>query len=247
MDHADANGPTESEWFYELDGRTHGPLSRAALDDLLERCGETAVEVRVRKGPEGPWLPYRGHAAVPTQESGAAPCDPSASDPAAFRGTIPAKRNPGHSPPSRRWPGIRGRKGIRVWKPKHPEIVAAIALWSLTNLVLLFFWPQPHGPERRAMLALQEIQTKINELVTKPGSDSEWNEFTEHSKGTLAPIVRDLQQAKTSEPVQLLLLSCRDIVPKLGGRAGQGRQRSQWRLQRCLERANMILAGLDTN
>ncbi len=35
-----------------LDGRIHGPLSRADLEELLNRSGETACDARVRKGPE---------------------------------------------------------------------------------------------------------------------------------------------------------------------------------------------------
>jgi len=47
------------EWYYEVDGRPHGPLAWSDLEDLLGRSGETAVDVRIRKGPQGEWTAFR--------------------------------------------------------------------------------------------------------------------------------------------------------------------------------------------
>jgi hypothetical protein len=38
------------EWYYELDGRVHGPMMRSALEELLGSSGETVADVRIRKG-----------------------------------------------------------------------------------------------------------------------------------------------------------------------------------------------------
>ncbi len=61
----DAPIPPGEEWFYELDGRVHGPLSRADLDELLNGSGETALQVRVRHRTDGPWRPFRTASVAP--------------------------------------------------------------------------------------------------------------------------------------------------------------------------------------
>jgi hypothetical protein len=246
MDHEDRCPSGEDEWFYEIGGRSHGPLRWAAVEDLLSRCGETALDARIRKGASGTWIPYRPTSQTQAQERETLPSNASASAPV---GVSPAAR--GRSP--RQWPARR--RWFRLPMPERTSpvnlmqvaIIAAILVWLTSNCVLLFFWPQPHAVERRAVLALERIQAEMNELTRKPPSDTEWNEFCERSKSTLAPVVRDLKTAESSEPVQLLLLACRDFVPKFCSLPARERQNYNWRLQRSLQQADMVLSGLDTN
>ena len=69
MDHAERKGSLPDQWYYELGGRVHGPVSRTILEDLLERSGDTALDVRIRLGIDGPWTRYRDNVAEALQES----------------------------------------------------------------------------------------------------------------------------------------------------------------------------------
>ena len=51
--------PAGEEWYYELDGRAHGPMRWSDLEEMLSRAGETASQVRVRKGADGLWSAFR--------------------------------------------------------------------------------------------------------------------------------------------------------------------------------------------
>ena len=234
MDHADPQPSPRNEWYYELGGRTHGPVSRNVLEDLLSRSGDTAVNVRIRQGADGTWTSYRG-AGVDIVVNPPPPGEAATPPPAAF----PRLTATGHQTGGAR----RALSGLL----RHVPVIAAIGLWVLANVVLLFFWPQPHGAERRAVLALEEIETKMNDLRRTRASDGDWSELSQRSKATLAPIVKDLQKAPRSEPVQLLLVACRDMVPKLCGPQTPQRQNDQWRLRRCIQRAELVLSGLDTD
>ena len=51
--------PLRNDWYYELDGRTHGPLGEAELHELLGRSGETALDVRHPRGSGRRVDPFR--------------------------------------------------------------------------------------------------------------------------------------------------------------------------------------------
>jgi hypothetical protein len=38
-------------WYYRLDGREHGPMSLAVLEELVASSGEIVTDVEVREGP----------------------------------------------------------------------------------------------------------------------------------------------------------------------------------------------------
>ena len=60
----------QDEWHYQLDRRTHGPFPLRALLELVGASGDTASDVLVRRGNDGPWTPF--HSLAGTSRSGPA-------------------------------------------------------------------------------------------------------------------------------------------------------------------------------
>jgi hypothetical protein len=224
--------PPGEEWYYELDGRTHGPLSRSDLEDLLSRSGETASLVRVRRGADGPWTPYRS-AAAPT---------PSASSIFQSDSTQP---NWGGPVSQRSASAVRARGPGGFWGA-HWEIVATLGGWVALNALFILFWPQSHSRERTYLTTLREIEAEVQALRAKPASDAEWREFGDRTRATLAPIVADLKKsASASEPIQQQLFwSARDIVPHTFGPRTKERDEQDKRLKQYLDTAERELGRM---
>ena len=214
--------PPGEEWYYEVDGRAHGPLSKAELDELLNGAGETASDVRVRQGTHGIWSAFQ-------------PASPTAN--------YQVHPSPATSPHDELGPqsSVARFQGRSVTGPSRHrwDIGVAFAGLILFNALFLTFWPEPYSRERRYLQALQTITTEAQAMRTKPASDAEWREFSERSKVTLAPIVSDLRKtASSSEPVrQRLLWSARDLIPRTLGPATKERDELEHRLKQYLESA----------
>jgi hypothetical protein len=225
----DAPIPAGQEWYYELDGRSHGPISWADLEELLNRSGETALEVRVRQGADGPWTQFRS-------QSGAA----GAARPGSTWEThLPAGES---VPPSGSRSPVAG-KDVRGLLRTYWDIAAALGVWILLNVSYLSFWPEPHSSERRYLQTLRAIETEVTQLRSKPTSDAEWHELSQRTKATLAPMVSDLKKsASSSEPLkQQLLWSARDLVPRTIGPRTKERDEEERRLKHYLDGAQREL------
>jgi hypothetical protein len=225
--------PPGEEWYYELDGRTHGPLSRGDLEELLSRCGETASDIRVRQGKDGAWSPFRPGG---QRSSSSAPTAP----------TAPAIA-PTRSPPSHRPAFPKSASGLGTLYSRHRDILAAVGAWILLNVVLLIFgllW-QPSSRERRYLQTLLEIEAEVQDLRAKPTSDAEWKEFRDKARAALDPIVSDLKKsANPTEPArQQLLWSARDLVPHTLGPRSRERDEYDRRLKQYLDTAQHELEG----
>jgi hypothetical protein len=226
--------PPGEEWYYEIDGRSHGPLSRTDLEELLSRSGETAAEVRIRQGADGPWTPFR---------SGS----PTANTPR-WQGSTSELGGPSADgagqPGPQRSVAQAGRSGFHGFLHGHWDIVAAVGVWILLNVLFLLFWPQPYARERRYLAMLQGIVAEADQLRAKPASDREWQELGLRTQQTLAPIVRDLEKsANSSELVRQQLLWCaRDLVPRIIGPQSKERNAQERRLKKYLESVASALA-----
>jgi hypothetical protein len=229
----DATIPPGEEWYYEIDGRAHGPLSRTDLEELLNRGGETASEIRVRQGTDGPWSPFSS--ASPA--AGATRLPESTLEPGRRRPESIAKVS-AHRPTSQ-----VATSGLRSLLHRHWDIGAAIGAWILLNGSLLLFWPQSYARERRYLQTLQAINADVQDLRAKPASDEEWHQFAERTRQTLAPIVTDLKKsASSTEPVrQQLLWSARDLIPRTIGPRNKDRDELEQRLKQYLDKAQREL------
>jgi hypothetical protein len=218
--------PPGEEWYYELDGRAHGPLSRADLEDLLNGSGETASQVRVRRGLNGPWHAFRI----------------ASSDVVGANSTSDGPSS-GQTTSVRRSVAPRAAHDFRGLMRAHWDIAAAVAAWVLLNVFYVAFWPQPYGRERRYLETLQAINAEVQELRARPASDGEWRELTERTRVALAPIVRDLKKsASASEPVrQQLLWAARDVIPHTLGPRTKERDDHDRRLKAYLDNARREL------
>jgi hypothetical protein len=225
--------PPGEEWYYELDGRTHGPMSRTDLEDLLNRGGETAAEVRVRQGAEGPWTPFRS-------PSLAAGTSPTAASPAESRSSSADSRR--QLQPQRSGSPL-AKSEFRGWVRAYWDVGVAIGLWILLNVVLFAFWPESHSRERRYLQALKAINVELQDLRAKPTSDAEWHQFAERTRAALNPIVSDLKNsANSSESVkQQLLWSARDVIPHTLGPRTRERDEQEQRLKKYLDSAEREL------
>jgi hypothetical protein len=201
-------------------------LSRADLDDLLNRSGETAFEVRVRQGAEGPWSPFRtatagARTAGSTSEAGSA----SEEADGHFSARLPVSPQTAFD-----W---------RVFLRVHWEIGAATGAWILINALFLSFWPQSYSRERRYLETLRAIEADVQAMRAKPASDAEWHQFAEQAHSSLAPIVSDLKKsASASEPVkQQLFWSARDLIPRTLGPRTTERDEQERQLRQYLDSA----------
>jgi hypothetical protein len=221
--------PPGAEWYYELDGRAHGPLSRSDLEDLLNRSGETASEVRVRRGLDGPWKAFQ----IESSSAGTAGATPSGLE----------SGSPGQVMTARRSVAPGAARDFRDLVRAHWDVGAGAAAWVLLNVLFLAFWPQPYGCERRYLQALQAVNREVQDLRAKSASDAEWRQLAERTRGALAPIVSDLKKsANASEPVrQQLLWSARDLIPGTLGPRTKERDEQERRLKEYLDSAQREL------
>lgn len=214
------------EWYYEIDGRSRGPLSRTDLEELLSRSGETAAEARIRQGADGQWTPFR---------SGS----PTANAPRRQGSTSelsgPSAVGVGQSDPHRSVTRSGG-SGFRGLLHGRRDIVAAVGVWVLLNVLFLLFWPQPYARERRYLATLQWIVAEADQLRAKPASDREWQELALRTQQTLAPIVRDLEKSANSSVLvrQQLLWCARDLAPRIIGPQSKERDGQERRLKQYL-------------
>jgi hypothetical protein len=218
--------PSGEEWYYEIDGRSHGPLSRTDLEELLSRSGETAADVRIRQGMDGQWTPFRsGSPTANTPRWHGSASDLSGS----------SAEKVGQSGP-RRSVTPAGRSGFRGFLHGHWDIAATVGVWILLNVLFLLFWPQPYARERRYLATLQGIVAEADRLRAKPASDREWQELALRTKQTLWPMVRDLEKsANSSELVRQQLRWCaRDLAPRIIGPPSKERDEQERRLKQYL-------------
>jgi hypothetical protein len=220
--------PPGEEWYYELDGRAHGPLSRNDLEDLLNRSGETASEVRVRRGLDGSWNAFR----IATSASGTAGAT-SPSEGQTSSQVIPPRCSV----------APRAAGDVRGFVRAHWGIGAGLAAWILINVLYLTFWAQPYGRERRYLQTLQGISAEAQELRTRTASEADWREFAQRTRVALAPIVSDLKKsASASEPArQQLLWAARDLIPRTLGPRTKERDENDRRLKEYLDNAQREL------
>jgi hypothetical protein len=218
------------EWYYELDGRTHGPLPRTDLEDLLNRSGDTADDVRVRRGPDGPWIPFRS-TSMRDRPSVASFSKPVAEIPANERRSVSQR------------PGILSQ-GVGGLIRDQRGVLAAVAAWLLLNILFIALWPEPYSRERHYLETLRAIEAEKQLLRAKPASESEWQEFAQRTRSDLAPIVKDLQKsASAAQPIrQQLFWSARDLVPRTLGPRTKERDDVERRLRQYLDTVERELA-----
>lgn len=219
--------PPREEWYYELGGRAHGPLTRGELEDLVSRCGETAPEIRVRRGADGLWAPFQSGVPMPagsrTLLQAALPTSVSAAD----RSRRPeVGQGPRH--------GLYG--GLRSIVRGRTDVAVAVGVWLLANVSVVLFWPMPYANERQYLATLQKIVGEVHEMRVASATDAQWQEMRARTKETLAPILKDLQKsASSSEPArQQLLWSARDLVPRVIGPVNKERDEQEARVKKYL-------------
>jgi hypothetical protein len=223
--HKDETIPPGEEWYYEVDGRAHGPFRWSALEELLGCSGETAAEARIRKGKEGDWTPFRSVAAS-TRSTGMTAVAVSSDRQAASSEAL-----------------LRRPEGFKSLIVRHWDIAAAVGVWLLLNVLFLLFWPEPYARERRYLGTLQSLVAEVDRLRSSSASGNEWQELAKKSHEQLDPIVRDLEKsANSSEPLrQQLLWSARDLAPKIIGPPDKERDERERRLKQYLESVNQAL------
>jgi hypothetical protein len=221
--------PPGGEWYYELGGRAHGPLSRGDLEDLLNPSGETASEVRVRHGLNGPWKAF--------QVTSSAAEAPGTAD------SESVGRSSGQTMSLRRSVAPVAARDFRELVRTHWDVGAGAAALVLLNVLYLAFWPQPYERERRYLQTLQAVSGEVQELRAKSASDADWRHLAERTRVALAPIVSDLKKsASASEPVrQQLLWAARDLIPRTLGPRTKERDEQERRLKEYLNSAQREL------
>jgi hypothetical protein len=232
--------PSGEDWYYEIGGRTHGPIARDELEAMLSRAGETALEVRVRKGTDGSWSGYRteqpSHSLEPAPVSGQHVVSREPRDEGAFEKPTRHATKPDPLIPADR-PGLRRRLA------ESKEILAIAILWITVNAVFIVFWGDPYAQERRYLDALEGIVAEVDELQGKPTSDAEWRALAAKSKSTLAPIVQDLKRSASAAhlPRQQLLWCAQNLAPKIIGPRTKERDADKHRLKEYLQSVNKVL------
>jgi hypothetical protein len=215
--------PPGEDWYYELDARVHGPLSRQDLEDLLNRSGDTALDVRVRHGANGTWAPFRSTSGANSSVR-----------------IAPADLLPAHDTAQ-----SSGLSGLADVIRANWAIGAVGGAWLLLNAMFLAFWPHAYSTERRYLQTLRGIEAEVRELRSSSASDPQWQELSKRAKAVLAPIISDLKKsASPSEPArQQLLWAARDILPRTIGPRTKERDEQEQRLKQYLDTAERELGG----
>jgi len=225
--------PPGEEWYYEIDGRAHGPLTRTDLEQLLSGCGDTASEVRIRKGAGGVWTPFRPDVPASAPRWIVQAAGPGGASAAVLRES------------ERKTSAPRGQQGrFRSLIRGRADVIAVVAAWLFVNALFLLFWPQPYARERRYLAALRGIVAEVDELRAQPASDAKWHELAARTRAILAPIARDLEKSASSSELvrQQLLWSARDLAPRIVGPWSKARDGLQRRLKQYLDSVDQQLA-----
>ena len=211
--------PAGEEWYYELDGRAHGPMRWSDLEELLGRAGETAAQVRVRKGADGPWSAFRSGGRSTVVSGSVAP--------AAER----FERSHGMRPVAAgRW------EGIGSFFQQHRELSLAAGVWILVNVLFLVYWPQPYAKERRYLATLQDVLKEVDDLRAS-GAATRSGAASRNAAGRgWPPLIVDLKKSASSSelPRQQLLWSSRPGPKIMGPRTTEGEQ-DELRLKQYLQ------------
>jgi hypothetical protein len=216
--------PAGEEWYYELDGRAHGPMRWSDLEELLGGAGETASQVRVRKGADGPWSTFRSGAQTTSSPT------VGAESAERFEQSSAARRVPLGN-----WRGKSG--GIASFFGQHRDLSAAVGVWILLNVLFVLYWPHPYAKERRYLATLQDVVKEADQLRAGVASDQEWSGLAKRTKERLAPMIADLQKSASSSelPRQQLLWSARDLAPRIMGAQTKEREENEQRLKQYLQ------------
>jgi hypothetical protein len=191
---------TPDNWYYSIGDRVHGPLALSDLEELLDKSGDTASEVRIRKGTGGQWV-FRSPAG---RTSGSQRVLSQVSFPDALK----ACRECIHSGP------LAGAAiGMVSWVSTHRIAALLVVAWILLTFGILG-WPR-HAKERNCIEVLRKIMADAEHLRATEASDAQWHELTDRSQKALAPIVKELKESQPSEITQLLLWAARDAAPRL--------------------------------
>lgn len=211
--------PPGEEWYYELDGRAHGPMRRCDLDELLNGAGETASQVRVRKGADGTWSAFRCGAQ-------------SVAAPAVAQSAVRFEQSPAARPVLRSQSG-----GIVSFIAEHRDVAAVVGGWMLLNILLFVFLPEPYAKERRYLGTLQGVVKEADDLRASGAGAKDWGELAKRTRDRLAPIVADLKKSASSSelPRQQLLWCARDLAPKIMGTQTKEREENERRMKQYLE------------
>jgi hypothetical protein len=212
--------PGGEEWYYELDGRAHGPMRWSDLEELLGRAGEAAAQIRVRQGADGPWSAFRSDAqATSTPTVGAQSAERVERSPAA-RPVVESK------------PG-----GIASFFGQHRDLLAVAGVWILLNVLFIWFWPAPYAKERGYLATLQDVVKEADQLRAEGASDKDWAGLAKRTKERLAPMIADLKKSASSSelPRQQLLWCARDLAPRIMGSQTKEREENELRLKQYLQ------------
>jgi hypothetical protein len=193
-------------WCYQVDGRVHGPAPLDAIVELIAASGDTASEVLVRRGNDGPWIAFHS---LPGMSGSRGPDARSASNCSA------TASDPGQQLLLARSSSRPDRDLIH----KNRDFAIAVAAWLLVNVIVLFAFPRSNGKEREYYATLRGFDAEIKTLRERDASQQEWAAFRGYVNETLKPIVNDLKRGTSAKvPIrQHLLWAARDHFPKLVG------------------------------
>jgi hypothetical protein len=215
--------PPGEEGYYELDGRVHGSMRWSDLEELLGGSGETAAQVRVRKGADGPWSAFRSGGQSTVVSGSVAPAAERFEQSHASHAMRPVAAG--------RWAGIGS------FFQQNRDLALAAGVWILLNVLFLAYWPQPYAKERRYLATLRDVVKEIDDLRVSGAADKEWGGLAKRSRERLAPMIADLKKSASSSelPRQQLLWSARDLVPKIMGPRTTEREQDELRLKQYLQ------------
>ncbi len=226
MRYQDQPIPAGEEWYYELDGRAHGPMRWSDLEELLGSSGETASQIRIRKGADGAWSAFRSRVqptATPTVGAQSAERFEQSS---LARSVVQSKSG-----------------GITSFLREHRDLGAVVGIWVLLNVLFVLYWPAPYAKERRYLATLQDIVKEADQLRASGATDTQWAGLAKRTKERLGPMVADLQKSASSSelPRQQLLWSARDLAPRIMGSPTKEREENELRLKRYLESVEQVI------
>ena len=205
------------KWYYRLEGREHGPITLAALQELIGSNGETAELVSARHSSDDKWTAFFD---VPANTGLATRRVAETRSP-----RVPSERGTSRTKTSSNR-GIANPRSLRETAKQNRYILIGVAIWGLVNVGILVAWSDPYSTERKYFGAMPGSKIESVNSGLRDASEQEWAALHSDLRKTLTPIVADLKRtAAASNPVrQHLLWVARDQLPKLASPDGGGKQ-----------------------
>jgi hypothetical protein len=238
---APADETDETEWYYSLGGRTHGPTRLEVIRELVSCSADLVADVVVRKGRQGNWTPYR----TLDPEANRGRLELAADSALGCSGATTKQLSSSRQSDAI---GTTLRSG-RTWGERvrsQWDILLIGVVWLVFNSILVGDWYFANKADLRYFRALAAAADKARDARVRNLSAADRARLAVEVQRDVQPIVDDLRRsASVDRPIrQHLLWAARDHLGKLFSESAGVAQRGDRAFQEHMYEAGREL-GID--